>query len=367
MRFNHMVNYIKKAFLTGKQSTQRIILVGQPGGGKSAVAHTSIRELNEEYNMGLRLYDLRVSMLGRTELMGIPMPNVQEKTMEFFPLDLLPKDGAGIILLEELTSAPLSVQTPLYQLVWDRKLWNYVVPEGYMIMATGNRMEDRATAERLSTALASRWTHWELDIHVDDFKRWCMNSNIHPIIPTFIGKCPELLNNFDPKSKAKAFACPRTWELLHNTLQIIAPTVEDLRHALSDPVTRVQLLECTIGTVGEGAGHTMFQFMEVFGRMIDPRLIMDDPDSAPFPKDISEMFAIHGALVNMAEFTNIDHIIRYYKRLPEHMQDFIDKFIIDTRIRLCGTDMSLKKTYSESVTYFKTWATKNREVIMAGA
>jgi hypothetical protein len=298
--------------------------------------------------------------------MGFPMPDKKTHKMEFFRLDLFPTedDGEGIILLEELSSAPLSIQTPLYQFCWDRELWSYKLPKGWLIASTGNRVEDKASAERMSTALSSRFTHWTLDIDLDTFRSFCFGNNIHPIIPAYLGKATDGLNDFNPKLRQKSFACPRTWEILSNQLMVLCPTMDAIGNALNDPMTRTQLLESCIGTVGEGHGNGIFGFMQLFSRLFNPQIILDSPESAPIPSNIDEMFAITGALVNMSTLDNIDHIIKYYKRMPGHMKDFLDKYFMDVRRKFCGNDKAKKDLFAERVKYWKTWVMNNQEIIL---
>jgi hypothetical protein len=361
MRFNELTAYVEMIFKSPMREKINIMVQGQPGIGKSAAFQKAAN------NLGVQLIDIRTSMLARTELMGFPMPDKKNKQVEFFKLDLFPTKGEGIILLEEISSAPLAVQTPLYQLIWDRKLWGYEVPKGWMICSTGNRVQDKATAERISTALASRFAHINLDCTLDDFRSFCFTHNVNPIIPAYLAKVPEGLNNFDPKQKTEAFACPRTWEILSNQLNVLVPSMQDIKHALNNSLHRTFLMEACVGTVGEGQGHSLFGFMEIFSKMFDPQIVLDHPDTAPLPEEISQMFALNGALVNMSDFDNVDRIVKYYKRLPKHMADFLDKYMMDVRRKLCGDDQEKKNTFKETVKFWKEWALANKELWMPTA
>jgi hypothetical protein len=360
MRIHEAVNLITRTYNSSFRQKSTYIFTGQPGIGKSAAWKIAADQ------MGVPLYDLRVSMLGRTELMGIPMPDKENKTMEFYSLDLLPKSGEGIVLLEELTSAPKSVQTPLYQLAWDKRLWNYKLPEGIMLGATGNRIEDRATAESMSTALSSRFQHIHIDITIPDFKEYCTRENIFPWIPTYIEKTGlEALNNFSPKLKQETFACPRTWELLSWSLWALCPSRREFMSAMQNPVQRAQIMEVAIGTVGEQQGTGFITYCQLMKDSLDPQIVLRDPVNAPIPVELSEMFVVHQQLVNLTKFDNLAHIATYYDRIKKsNMPEFYDKYITDTRIKLCGTDMDLKKTYNETMPGWAKWSTDNMTYIM---
>ena len=105
------------------------------------------------------------------------------------------------------------VQAALYQLVLDRKVGEYALPEGASLIARGNRETDRDVVHRMPTPLASRFVHLEIRVDAADWCAWGAANGIAPEVLFFIQIRPELLHNFDPRSKDRAFACPRTWEL----------------------------------------------------------------------------------------------------------------------------------------------------------
>jgi hypothetical protein len=110
--------------------------------------------------------------------------------------------------------------------------------------------------------------------------------------------------------------------------------------------------------------------MEIFSKLFKPELVLDDPDTAPLPTEISQMFALNGALINLSKYdfdtteTNIDTIIRYMKRLPGHMADFMDKFILDVVRKHCGNDKDQKRKMIQGVSAIAQWVIdpKNREL-----
>ena len=106
-----------------------ILGLGPSGIGKSAV----IKQITQKKNMGL--IDLRLLLYTETDLKGIPFPNKEENRTCWLPNDILPdenRDGKrGILLIEELTSAPKRVQAAAYQLIQDRKLGTIVGTNSY--------------------------------------------------------------------------------------------------------------------------------------------------------------------------------------------------------------------------------------------
>ena len=130
-----------------------ILGLGSSGIGKSAV----IKQITERKNMGL--IDLRLLLYTETDLKGIPFPNEDKTRTKWLPNDILPnveRDGErGILLVEELTSAPKRVQAAAYQLIQDRRLGEYILPEGWFIVALGNREDDNGVFVQMPSPLAN--------------------------------------------------------------------------------------------------------------------------------------------------------------------------------------------------------------------
>ena len=82
----------------------------------------------------------------------------------------LPDDaGRWLINLEELPSAVQMGQAAVYQLVLDRKVGEYELPEGASLIACGNRESDRVVVHRMPTPLASRFVHLEIKVVAQDW------------------------------------------------------------------------------------------------------------------------------------------------------------------------------------------------------
>lgn len=140
-----------------------VFIWGAPGIGKSSI----VRQIAEAKN--LPIVDLRASLLDPTDLRGIPM--IRNETSVWCPPSFLPKpsDKPGILFLDEINAAPPLVQAALYQLILDCRVGEYVLPDGWKIIAAGNRREDKAVTFRLSSALANRFIHLTLDVDADDW------------------------------------------------------------------------------------------------------------------------------------------------------------------------------------------------------
>jgi MoxR-like ATPases len=169
----------------------------------------------------------------------------------------------GIIALEEFNSAPQSVQAAAYQFVLDRRLGEYVVPDGVSIIAMGNRETDKGVTYRLPTPLANRFVHIEMRHDFDEWLMWAIDSEVHPDVVAYLTAHKDHLFSFDPNSASRGFATPRSWEM-----------VSDILHHAED-LSETELTAAVAGCVGEGIAVEFVEMRKIGKRLPDIGDILD--------------------------------------------------------------------------------------------
>ena len=141
-----------------------VMLWGAPGVGKSQM----VAQVAERH--GMPVIDLRLSQMEPSDLRGIPFRN--DGRVDWAVPSMLPEaerhGNQGILFLDEITSVPPSVSAAAYQLILDRRLGAYEVPDGWAIFAAGNRQGDRGVTYTMPAPLANRFSHFDVDINLDD-------------------------------------------------------------------------------------------------------------------------------------------------------------------------------------------------------
>ena len=289
------------------EARQPCVVWGPPGAAKSQIAQQVAA------GAGCRYVDVRALLLDPVDLRGIPWRDGDGRTRWAPPAFLPPPDDTGrwLVNLEELPSAAPMVQAALYQLVLDRAVGEYELPEGASLIACGNREGDRGVVHRMPTPLASRFVHLEIRVDAEDWCAWGAGAGIAPEVLFFIQLRPELLHNFDPASKERAFACPRTWEF--------ASGIVHRRRGLG-PASERALLR---GAVGEAAAVEFCAFLNVWRELPHPRAVLDDPGAAPVPENASALIALCGSLYRMATDVNFDAVTAYAGRLRREVGEFL--------------------------------------------
>ncbi|QBD79410.1 MoxR family ATPase [Ktedonosporobacter rubrisoli] len=191
---------------------------GPPGIGKSSIVAQTARA----FDMGI--IDLRLSQLAPTDLRGLPV--AEDGISRWYPPEFLPRDGKGILFLDELNLAPPAMQGMAQQLILDRRVGSYTVPPDWFIWAAGNRKEDRAAVFEMPAPLANRFIHLVVEPHFESFKSYALAQGIHEHILAFLSFRPALLHEFDPQQPA--WPSPRTWMVANRLYKAgldIAPVV----------------------------------------------------------------------------------------------------------------------------------------------
>ena len=283
MRPAHILTILNNEFESAGESGHHtpVMLWGPPGVGKSQMVAQSARR------HGVPVIDVRLSQLEPSDLRGIPF-RVGD-AVEWAVPAMLPDEQrhgpAGVLFLDEITSAPPSVSAAAYQLILDRRLGEYQVPAGWAIFAAGNRQGDRGVTYTMPAPLANRFSHFEVDVNLDDWVTWAYGSGIDERVIAFLRFRPDLLFDFDPAHNPVAFPSPRSWEFAHRALQKFHDT----------PVLLGALQAC----VGPAAGLELHAFIDNLENLPDIDAILRG-DEMPVPKEIDLQYAVASALVGRA-------------------------------------------------------------------
>ena len=275
-----------------------VFLWGSPGVGKSDVMKQVAGDL------GYALLDVRAGLMNPVDLMGVPYQ--QDGYARWAIPDFLPREARdgqqGVLFLDELTTAPQSVQAACYQLTLDRRIGDYRLPDGWTVAAAGNLETDRGVVHKMPTPLANRFAHLLVEPDLKDWCVWASQAGLPGEIIAFLRYRPELLWAFDPTSGEKAFPTPRSW---HRVASHYAAGLDDDVSA-----------EVFSSLVGEGAATELRAFIRLFKSLPDMQQILTSPDKAQVPTDIGTLYAVSSALTMYANENTLDRVYQYARRMP---------------------------------------------------
>ena len=269
----------RKSLLTAFKAKRPLFLWGPPGIGKSELVEGLTAEL------GGLMIDLRLGQMEPTDIRGIPFYNKEKNVMEFAPPVDLPDAATAaqypivVLFLDEMNSAPASVQSAAYQLILNRRVGKYVLPDNVVMVAAGNRESDKGVTYRMPTPLANRFIHQEMKVDFNSWQEWAVQHNIHKDVVGYLSFAKQDLYDFDAKSSSRAFATPRSWSFVSQLLT--DETTDD------DTVTNL-----IAGTVGEGLAVKFMAHRKVAGRMPNPMDILKGKVKDLNVKEVSAMYSL---------------------------------------------------------------------------
>jgi hypothetical protein len=179
-----------------------------------------------------------------------------------------------------MNSAPPAVQAAGYQLILNRRVGKYVLPDNVVIVAAGNRDSDKGVTYRMPMPLANRFLHQEMRADFASWQNWAVNKGIHKDVVGYLSFAKQDLYDFDAKSSSRAFATPRSWCF-----------VSDLLNDEEDTDTDT-LFNLVAGSVGEGLAVKFMAHRKIAGRMPEPSDILSGKVKDLSVKEISAMYSL---------------------------------------------------------------------------
>lgn len=238
------------------------------GLGKGGIGKTeSIMELAKE-KLKIGYIDIRLLLYSETDLKGIPYPSVDHKRTIWLQNDILPtaeRDGEkGILVFDEITSCSRSVRTAAYQLLNERRLGEYVLPDGWMIVCLGNGEEDGGDYQGMEGNFVNRCSVFNVVPDVEAWKVWAHNHNVNPLVTGYVSWKPADLHSYNPDSETEiAFASPRSWTAVSNILNVNEFSVDD-----NVMCARIQ------SNLGTRVGQQFIAFCKFKDKTVDPNRII---------------------------------------------------------------------------------------------
>ncbi len=186
-----------------------VFIWGAPGIGKSALVEKFAREV------GLPCVSLLGSQLAPEDIIGIP--RINGETSEFLPPKMIARKEPYVLFLDELNACSQEVQKAFYSLIHERRIGEYHLPEGSIVVGAGNRAEDSAIVKTMSSALINRMFHVQMKADARQWIKWAKGVGLHPWVTDYISKRPDHLFSEPPKTE-EPFSTPRSWHMLSDAL-----------------------------------------------------------------------------------------------------------------------------------------------------
>ena len=287
------------------------------GVGKSQL----IRQIGKKY--GYKVIDIRLAQMSEVEIGGLIYPNESRTKTIWLAPEVLPneeRDGKNtILLLDEITSCTKRVQVAAYQLILDRKIGQYTLPEGTFVIALGNREDDDGVYIQLAGPLADRFEIHYLEPNFEDWKNdFALKFGVHPLIVSYLTFKPSALHTQATSDGNMVFATPRSWVRVSDILKFDSD--------INNTVIRHKI----IGNVGEIEGIQFIEFCKKHRNVVTADDFIDGRADAPHsPEELSILVT---SIVNKVSFLSgmndaeeltakqkgiIENVLRSLFRIPK--------------------------------------------------
>lgn len=209
--------------------------VGDAGVGKTQGVHQVARKL------GYEVVDFRTAQFSLLSA-GVP----QRATGDFFDIAVpssMPRPGEKkILLFDEINQGTPQAVAMFFQLLEDRRLYNYQLPDDTVIVALMNPATSEYSVSRIESNSAlnrrlkkfyvySTYSDWQKyastpDFHFSDG----MAKPCHPSVLNFLARTPSSLYIEEERALGRQYPCPATWQTVSLDLYLQDQDEIPLKH-----------------------------------------------------------------------------------------------------------------------------------------
>jgi hypothetical protein len=198
-----------------------------------------------------------------------------------------------VLFLDEISTAPPSVQAALLRVVLERTVGDLALPDEVSVVAAANPPEQAADGWDISPPLANRFCHLDWDLQASEWADGLLAGFSQPAVPVlpaekmqaeviaaratvgaFVGARPHLLHAHPGNEAAsgRAWPSPRSWDM---AARLLAATQTG---GAAETVTALLVA----GAVGPGAAAEFLAWREDLD-LPDPEAVLRDPASFRLP------------------------------------------------------------------------------------
>lgn len=287
-----------------------VLVWGAPGVGKSTFIESLARDDYPVLTLIASLHD-------PTDFNGLPV--LQDGRVQFAPpswVEPFEQYGQGILFLDELTTAPPTVQAALLRLVLERRLGGYALPPEVSIAAAANPPEIAASGWELSPPLANRFVHIQWTLPSEAYQEALEQGAFDPapvikidraahqarlyywraVAAGFLKRSPQMQTS-TPAEDEYAFASPRTWDYAIALMASCDLLGYAPRADAPDRQTR-PFVHLVHGALGKGVATALIQYLRQL-RVPDPQEVLQGKVAVDTGLREDELMTLFGAMTGL--------------------------------------------------------------------
>ena len=296
----------------------RFMLRGEPGVGKTSIAHEISRQSKLPLAMG------RPIDVGNLDLGDVCMPVIDHKDQvtRYYPNARFGiHNGEPVVMcFDEFTKGADPVKNMLHPAleVFMPRLGDLLIPEGSIIYMTGNLDTDgvgdglaQHTRQRIVELIVRKSTSSE-------WLAWAVNNNIQSVVMAWVDRYPQCLDSyldgvknefiFHPSSPQDNVVSPRTLEIASRIIESRAGYTENA------------LVAALSGTAGAAFAASITSFIRFQESLPSIQSIIETPMTALVPEEAGARAVLCFGLLGHVEKATLTNVLKYLRRMEEEWQ-----------------------------------------------
>lgn len=299
-------------------------LVSSPGLGKSEFVEQVRADMEKATNQKWGFAKMFLATQTPPDLIGYQFKGERDfgagpvaVTEPTLPLWMMTTDGKpvqayerGILFLDEYGQGEADVKRASAELLLNKQIGPWKLPDGWSVIAASNRSSDRSGVTKSFDFVINRRLEVEVSPSVDAWTEWAMEHGIAPLTVAFANQNPHIVFEGKVPDKQGPWCTPRSLVMADNILQSLRGNGEDL----PDGPEAVELIT---GMIGAAASAQYFSFVRLEREMPKYEKIIASPDNVKVPeKPDAQMLVIYN-LAHRVKLDELDAVITYIKRMPK--------------------------------------------------
>lgn len=352
MRFNAL----KHVFPQLLDSGVSIELVSAPGRGKSEFVRDMTRALSKRDGKPWGFATAFLATYTPVDLLGymVPGEHMGRRVSEFtMPPWMRTVEGKtvfeherGILFLDEFGQAEADVKRAAAELLLNRQIGPWKLPDGWSVVAASNRSSDRSGVTKSFDFVINRRVEIHITDDLESFEEWAFANDINPVFITFANQNPQVVFSEGVPDKQGPWCTPRS-------LVMLARVFDHMGGAERIVPTDPAAIEVASGLIGSGAAAQLMAFIKLGQEMPAYDEIIANPTKVKVPgKPDAQMLVCYTLAARVTDKT-AEPVITYIERLPK-------EFAITFAKAACSRDPSLIEGDA-----FGEWAMRNASLVQA--
>lgn len=280
---------------TAIKNKLRVLIVGPPGCGKTAIVSQVCRKL------ATPLVYMHPAVSDPTDFKGLP--GIVDGKAEFLAYGDMRKLASvkerTVVFADDVGQAPFSVQASMMQPIHGGRINGHILSDELVWLAATNDTTHMAGVQGVIEPLKSRFhTIVHLKPSVEDWTIWAGQNGMPFEVIAYLNKFPDHLSEFKPSRELKNSPCPRNWEAVGRWIN-----------------SGIRSNEVIAGAIGETHAAQFSTLLGKLGKIPDLDDCIARPTKAEVPDEGHIKYAVVSGIANKATKKNFGACLEYVERL----------------------------------------------------